>query len=97
MIKLKELLNEIEEACWVKYKQVGMKLKDGEPVPNCVKKEGFVNISSFNAAGFKDTFTANVRGAAFNNTQISFDGIPNYSTIESYMQVGTELQALPTY
>jgi len=43
MIKLKELLNEIEEACWVKYKQVGTKLKDGETVPNCVKKEGFVD------------------------------------------------------
>ena len=40
MLKLKELLNEIEEACWVKYKQVGMKLKDGgEMVPNCVRKE----------------------------------------------------------
>mgnify|MGYP006961903471 CR=1 FL=1 len=43
MIKLKELLNEIEEACWDSYKQVGMKTKGGRMVPNCVKKEGFVN------------------------------------------------------
>ena len=40
MIKLKELLNEIEEACWDSYKQVGMKPKGGRMVPNCVKKEG---------------------------------------------------------
>jgi hypothetical protein len=36
MIKLKELLNEIEEACWDSYKQVGMKEKGGRMVPNCV-------------------------------------------------------------
>ena len=45
MIKLKEFLNEIEEACWVKYKQVGMNEKDGKPVPNCVKKEGLEDTS----------------------------------------------------
>mgnify|MGYP007127763471 FL=1 len=45
MIKLKELLNEIEEACWDSYKQVGMKLKGGREVPNCVKKEGLEDTS----------------------------------------------------
>ncbi len=45
MIKLKELLNEIEEACWDSYKQVGMKEKEGEMVPNCVKKEGLEDTS----------------------------------------------------
>jgi hypothetical protein len=39
MIKLKELLNEIEEACWDSYKQVGMKKKGERMVPNCVMKE----------------------------------------------------------
>jgi hypothetical protein len=39
MIKLKELLNEIEEACWDTHKQIGMKEKGGRMVPNCVKKE----------------------------------------------------------
>lgn len=45
MIKLKELLNEIEEACWDSYKQVGMKLKGGREVPNCVIKEGLEDTS----------------------------------------------------
>ena len=45
MIKLKELLNEIEEACWDSYKQVGMKEKGGRMVPNCVKKEGLEDTS----------------------------------------------------
>ena len=39
MIKLKELLNEIEEACWDTHKQIGMKEKGGRIVPNCVRKE----------------------------------------------------------
>jgi len=39
MIKLKELLNEIEEACWDTHKQIGMKEKGGRMVPNCVRKE----------------------------------------------------------
>jgi hypothetical protein len=39
MIKLKELLNEIEESCWDTHKQIGMKEKDGRMVPNCVRKE----------------------------------------------------------
>jgi hypothetical protein len=57
MIKLKELLNEIEEACWVKYKQVGTKLKDGETVPNCVKKEGLEyddNIEEYDVESEQD-------------------------------------------
>ncbi len=39
MIKLKELLNEIEEACWDTHKQIGIKSKGGRMVPNCVRKE----------------------------------------------------------
>tara|TARA_R110001583_G_scaffold18844_1_gene74580 strand:+ start:553 stop:999 length:447 start_codon:yes stop_codon:yes gene_type:complete len=35
MIKLKNLL---KEACWVGYKQYGMKKKNGKKVPNCVKE-----------------------------------------------------------
>ena len=57
MIKLKELLNEIEEACWDSYKQVGMKLKDGETVLNCVKKEGIVdddNIEEYDVESEQD-------------------------------------------
>ena len=29
----------IKEACWVGYKQVGMKKKGDRMVPNCVKEE----------------------------------------------------------
>ena len=39
MIKLKELLTEIENPCWDGYKQVGMKKKGDKTVPNCVMKE----------------------------------------------------------
>jgi hypothetical protein len=31
---------EVLEACWDSHKQVGMKMKDGRKVPNCVPKEG---------------------------------------------------------
>ena len=57
MIKLKELLNEIEEACWDTHKQIGMKEKDGRMVPNCVKKEGFVdddNIEEYDVESEQD-------------------------------------------
>jgi hypothetical protein len=30
---------ELEEACWKNYKQIGMKKKGGKQVPNCVPKE----------------------------------------------------------
>ena len=45
MIKLKELLNEIEEECWDTHKQVGMKEKGERMVPNCVIKEGLEDTS----------------------------------------------------
>jgi hypothetical protein len=57
MIKLKELLNEIEEACWDSYKQDGMKLKGGRMVPNCVKKEGLEdddNIEEYDVESEQD-------------------------------------------
>jgi hypothetical protein len=33
--------NEDADPCWDNYKQVGMKKKNGKPVPNCVPKEGY--------------------------------------------------------
>jgi hypothetical protein len=57
MIKLKELLNDIQEACWDTHKQIGMKEKDGRMVPNCVKKEGFVdddNIEEYDVVSEQD-------------------------------------------
>jgi hypothetical protein len=57
MIKLKKLLNEIEEACWDTHKQVGMKKKGGRMVPNCVRKEGFVdddNIEEYDVESEQD-------------------------------------------
>lgn len=57
MIKLKELLNDIQEACWDTHKQIGMKEKDGRMVPNCVKKEGFVdddNIEEYDVESEQD-------------------------------------------
>ena len=31
-------MNKLKEACWVGYKQYGMKKKNGKKVPNCVKE-----------------------------------------------------------
>jgi hypothetical protein len=47
----------ITEACWVGYKQVGMKDKGGKQVPNCVKED-----VSLDEASLKDIFTANQEG-----------------------------------
>ena len=35
-------VKEITEACWSRYKQVGMKKKGSRTVPNCVPKENYV-------------------------------------------------------
>jgi hypothetical protein len=37
--KMKTEENEVVEACWKKYKQVGTKLKNGRRVPNCVPEQ----------------------------------------------------------
>ena len=54
MINLKELLNEIEEACWDSYKQVGMKEKGGRMVPNCVKKEELDELEEYDVESEQD-------------------------------------------
>ena len=54
MIKLKELLNEIEEACWDSYKQVGMKEKGERMVPNCVKKEELDELEEYDVESEQD-------------------------------------------
>ena len=36
---LSEVKNDLNEACWTGYKQVGMKKKGGKQVPNCVPEE----------------------------------------------------------
>ena len=40
--KLKDLMPEAEGPCWKGYKQVGMKMKNGRQVPNCVPNESVV-------------------------------------------------------
>jgi hypothetical protein len=54
MIKLKELLNEIEEECWDTHKQVGMKKKGGRMVPNCVKKEELDEVDEYDVESVQD-------------------------------------------
>lgn len=49
MIKLTDILNEVENPCWKGYKQVGMKTKNGKEVPNCVP-ESVVKEESLNEA-----------------------------------------------
>ena len=49
--RLREIIREeLTEACWKGYKQVGMKEKDGKQVPNCVPiKEGKLKEGKFYA------------------------------------------------
>ena len=54
MIKLKELLNEIQEACWDTHKQIGMKEKGGSMVPNCVKKEELDEVDEYDVVSEQD-------------------------------------------
>ena len=49
MIKLTDILKEVENPCWKGYKQVGMKTKNGKEVPNCVP-ESVVKEESLNEA-----------------------------------------------
>lgn len=39
-MKINEIINEDKNPCWDNYKQIGMKMKNGKKVPNCVPKEG---------------------------------------------------------
>ena len=42
---------EVYEACWSNYKQVGVKKKGNRSVPNCVPKESFIDLSEVAEAG----------------------------------------------
>lgn len=42
---------EVYEACWSGYKQVGVKKKGARNVPNCVPKESFIDLSETAGAG----------------------------------------------
>lgn len=44
----------IMEACWVGYKQVGMKKKGNKIVPNCVKEE-IIDEAAVDAKGYKSS------------------------------------------
>lgn len=39
ILSYKQFLLEKKNPCWKGYKQVGMKIKDGKKVPNCVKNK----------------------------------------------------------
>lgn len=41
-LQLKDLMPEADGPCWTGYKQVGMKMKNGRQVPNCVPNESVV-------------------------------------------------------
>jgi len=42
---------EVYEACWSGYKQIGVKPKGDRRVPNCVPKESFIDLSEVAGAG----------------------------------------------
>jgi len=54
----------LDEACWDKYKQVGMKKKGRKMVPNCVPKEG---VAEDEIPGHSMGFTGGVGPGAINN------------------------------
>lgn len=49
--KLKDLMPEAEGPCWKGYQQVGMKMKNGRQVPNCVPKNEVVKENKTNDCG----------------------------------------------
>ena len=83
MIKLKELLNEIEEECWDTHKQVGMKEKGERMVPNCVIKEGLEDTSWENN-GKKITL------------QQLLDVIKNYPVVQAPIEKVKKIYLRPT-
>ena len=50
---MKKTLKE-ENPCWDGYEMVGMKMKDGKEVPNCVPKNESVNEISLKSVGVKE-------------------------------------------
>ena len=50
-----EMDEEIFEACWVGYKQVGIKKKGDKMVPNCVKEEEDLDEAAVDAKGHKSS------------------------------------------
>lgn len=48
MIAEQKIKEKKEDPCWDNYKQIGMKIKNGKKVPNCVPKESVVNELSTN-------------------------------------------------
>jgi hypothetical protein len=51
-LKMRNLMPEAEGPCWKGYQQVGMKMKNGREVPNCVpKNESVVNESITGVVG----------------------------------------------
>jgi len=39
MVKKTESTKKKDDPCWKGYKKLGMKIKDGKKVPNCVQEE----------------------------------------------------------
>ena len=55
MKSFKKFLEENKGPCWVGYRQVGMKMKNGREVPNCVPVNEHVNCGTPDCCGQCDT------------------------------------------
>jgi len=69
---LKASQNESADPCWTGYKQIGMKKKNGKPVPNCVpvKEEKKIHIGKH----FKNAETSELQSHNPNDPDSRFDG-----------------------
>jgi len=80
---MKKTLKE-ENPCWDGYEMVGMKMKDGKEVPNCVPKNESVNELNLKSVGVKEFLRQLVR----NKSLISKLGFKTMRDVLAYIKGG---------
>ena len=81
---MKKTLKE-ENPCWDGYEMVGMKMKDGKEVPNCVPKNESVNELNLKSVGVKEFLQQLVR----NQSLIKKLGFKTMKDVLAYIQGGS--------
>ena len=80
---MKKTLNE-ENPCWDGYEMVGMKMKDGKEVPNCVPKNESVNEINLKSVGVKEFLNQLLK----NQSLIKKLGFRTMKDVLAYIQGG---------
>ena len=83
-------INEDENPCWDGYEMVGMKMKDGKEVPNCVPKNESVNEGKFQ----KDDLVYNTRTKTVGIVRIGDD---KYGEVKTDADGNVDVDELEKY